>query len=285
MFESCPEVLKDVATQLYEASRMSLALQYFEIYRELGRHASEVDADSLVLQGQCFLALGDTSAAEECFLAAIEGDDQNIEGRVELAAMYETAHENEQAFVLVNEVMSLEAERTNQPGQGPLVPGASQPLLVPKKLPLLLPRPGQAVYSTANIIAKSERVRRALAPPRRRVRRLGGETKRQAFENELTKRMKEKFDCCQELKARVQQGDPEAQAQWMDAAKELTDDFRSFREYYPWDKYLRFLGYSQEHSSIPSTNSTVAAMAERLHQSKSPPYDPRFLPMTPASSL
>ncbi len=269
-FAGCPEVLRDVATQLYKTNRVALALRYFDIYRTLNRRVGEVDADSLVLQGRCLLALGDTSAAEECFLAAIEADELNIDGRLELAALYEKAHENEHAFVLVNEVLSLEAQQAHdsQPGgqgdydehQTPFAPDGGWQPPVPRPVPTARPR-HKAWDDSA---ARRERVRKALEPPKKRMRRLGGESKRLAFENEMTRRLREKFGFCQALKARVAQGgDKEAQAQWMEAAKELTDDFRSFREYYPWDKYVRFLGYHAPDLADPSNNSTVAAMAER----------------------
>lgn len=61
-------------------------------------------------------------------------------------------------------------------------------------------------------------------------------------------------------------GDPKSTAAWMMAAKILTDDFRSFKPFYPWDKYLKFLGYGnvatgQEGAAL---DSDVSAMADRL---------------------
>ncbi len=118
-----PHLLKEVGAELFASKRFELALQYLELYRNLNRAAAaelggyetqegaaaDDDAEALVLQGKCNLELHNHAAAEECFLAAIDADDENIDARFELAKMYETAQEKEQAYILVNEALSLEA--------------------------------------------------------------------------------------------------------------------------------------------------------------------------------
>jgi general transcription factor 3C polypeptide 3 (transcription factor C subunit 4) len=59
---------------------------------------------------------------------------------------------------------------------------------------------------------------------------------------------------------------------WMDAAKDLVDAFRSFKDFYPWDQYLNFLGYSslfeeREVKVYSHKRADLEAMAERLKQS------------------
>jgi general transcription factor 3C polypeptide 3 (transcription factor C subunit 4) len=50
------------------------------------------------------------------------------------------------------------------------------------------------------------------------------------------------------------------------AARDLTDDFRSFKKFYPLDKYIKFLGYSGGSRLEAETplDQDLTAMAERL---------------------
>jgi general transcription factor 3C polypeptide 3 (transcription factor C subunit 4) len=48
------------------------------------------------------------------------------------------------------------------------------------------------------------------------------------------------------LKEQIQHGRHDLITEWMAAAKDLVDEFRSFREFYPWDKYLKFLGVGND---------------------------------------
>lgn len=47
----------------------------------------------------------------------------------------------------------------------------------------------------------------------------------------------------QRLTKAMRAGDEEARLEWMDLAKELIAEFRRQKVFYPWDKYIRFLGY------------------------------------------
>ncbi|KAL3959064.1 hypothetical protein ACCO45_007226 [Purpureocillium lilacinum] len=81
----------------------------FLIY-ELGTELARYPATLLQL-GRCYLTLGEQPAAEECFLAAIDADEDSIEARVELANMYERAREDEEALILAAEAMALREAR------------------------------------------------------------------------------------------------------------------------------------------------------------------------------
>ncbi|OAA58477.1 sam domain containing protein [Niveomyces insectorum RCEF 264] len=397
-------LLKDVGFELFEVKRYELALQYLELYRALNRAAAaeehnfyeagaaasefaensaaarDDDAEALVLQGKCNLELHDHAAAEESFLAAIEADEENIAARFELAKMYETAHEKEQAFILVNEALSLEAAQQQRQKQQKKEMGAldeqgqGRP---PAAAAAAAERHGTATETagapagkrprghaasletaTYRVFLDSEgkvvrRRRKDRKRPVRRSTRGGGGTAEQkraqrrakanaggragvgseaeeddvegadsggdaigrpyrprrtlrgharrffaspaeqaAFEATTSSRLRARYQLCQDVKARADAGDPDAAAQWMDAAKELIDDFRSFREFYSWDKYVQFLGYNNflhdrtHGAEQPATaaaaaaagtgaqhSSDLTALAERLQQNLVPGGD------------
>jgi general transcription factor 3C polypeptide 3 (transcription factor C subunit 4) len=71
----------------------------------------------------------------------------------------------------------------------------------------------------------------------------------------------------------MRSGDAASTEAWMDAARDLTDDFRGFKTFYPLDKYIRFLGYSGDSRIAAETplDIDLTAMAERLSRGLSWP--------------
>lgn len=302
-FVDTPFVIKDLANQLFESRRVTTALEFYDLYRRL---TGEPDPEILVQQGKCYLEMEDQATAEECFIAAIEIDDDNIEARYELAQMYETAQEQEEAFLLVNEALKLEQEQrleedeNDDEGRDPMTTKARRKKHVRQKV--LKDRSK----------AKPKRAKRVY------VRRMANKAQREKYEDSVTNNFKEKYQRVLELREQVASGDKEAEAEWMAAAQDLVDDFRSFKEFYPWDKYLSFMGYGsffqenkkkkereqqeqqhqqhqqqeqqeqqeqqqqkqeEEHGQVDEEDmgpaqetSGLAAMAERLQQSKSTPF-------------
>ncbi|KAJ9154733.1 Transcription factor tau subunit sfc4 [Pleurostoma richardsiae] len=265
-FADTPFVIKDVATGLFESRHIPMSLSYCDLCSKV---LFEPDPEVLVTQGKCYLELGDESAAEDCFLSAIELDDHNVAARYQLAQLYERAQEKDEAFILINEAMELErqaeegAEDDAQTEGGQRAARPRKPRAPRPKRPRV-PRPPSA------------------RKPRTRVRRLGTAAKRREYEEAVTANFKEKYSLVRELRSRVASGDKNAMQQWMAAAKDLVDDFRSFREFYPWDKYLQFLGYGsffQENARQPHAKSDMAAMAERLQQNLAPEDSEGQLPL------
>lgn len=227
-FVDTPFVIKDLANQLFESRKVTTALEFYDLYRRL---TGEPDPEILVQQGKCYLEMEDQATAEECFIAAIEIDDDNIDARYELAQMYETAQEQEEAFLLVNEALKLEQEQRLEEGEDD--DGGKDTM--------------------ADKARKKRRVRqkvlrdKAKARPKRAkrvyVRRMANKQQREKYEESVTNNFKEKYQRVLELRRQMASGDKEAEAEWMAAAQDLVDDFRSFKEFYPWDKYLSFMGY------------------------------------------
>ncbi|KAH8909961.1 TPR-like protein, partial [Coniochaeta sp. PMI_546] len=275
-FRYFPDCLKDVGAELLLHEQPAVALDYFDLYRRIAAQNPEdvvVDADMLVNQGRCYLAMGDKVAAEECFIGALDEDEYHIDARFELAKLYEAESEKEgreEAFLLVNEALDLEARQS----------GDIDPALAgPKK---------RRNYQRARREPKpkKDRAPRAPRPPgekrKYRPRRLGGSAEKQRQEIERKNAMLEKYRAAMDLKPQVAAGDQEAMARWMSVAKDLVDDFRSSKQFFPWDKYVRFMGYNTILSTdaIPAKSSKLAAMAARLQQNLAPVegQDPAQLP-------
>ncbi|KAK0646475.1 hypothetical protein B0T16DRAFT_330624 [Cercophora newfieldiana] len=251
-FMDFPDCLKEIAGALLEREQVDEALRYVNFYKQIASTGGEVavDADILVIQGRCHMILGDKSAAEECFIAAIEDDQDHIEARVQLANMYEDEQEQEgreEAFLLVRQALNLELK-----GDGKRRRRANGPR-GPRK-----PR------------AKGDGQRRSKYVPRR----LLNAEKRRQQDLEMMAEAAKNFQLLEDAKEGFAAGDEQATAAWMKAAKDLIDDFRSYKDFYPWDKYVKYLGYGGDvvhgQAATPSRNMKLAAMAERLRQNLAP---------------
>ncbi|KAK3906653.1 hypothetical protein C8A05DRAFT_11619 [Staphylotrichum tortipilum] len=260
-FMDFPDCLKDIGVALLDRDRPDEAIRFLDLYRHIAATTGEItlDADFSVCQGRYHMARGEKAAAEECFIAAIEEDEDHIEARVQLANMYEgeeMQEGREEAFLLVREAMNLEARR----GDGGVVRRRGP--YGPRK-----PREGKP------------RPRRPRDPNRKSnyvPRRLINAEKRRQQELEMTAEAAKNFQRLQEVQDRALGGDEQAKDMWMQAAKQLVDDFRSYKQFYPWEKYIKFLGYAaatssvQGQAAVPARNMKLAAMEERLRQNLAP---------------
>lgn len=254
-----PFLIRDLAGQLFEHELIAEAQAYYQFLRSL---PDEPDALILLQLGRCHLLKGESSAAEECFLAAIEADVDNIDARVELANLYSTAHEDEEALILVNEAMTLQETQAALASGGA---GADRDKLkpLPSRRSYYLHRPKGA---SVRFKAKPSGV----IPTRYRPKRLVDPDMRRREEMERAQRLSTQYLTVQDLKAKIREGNEDLVPAWMAAAKELIDDFRSYRKFYSWDKYLKFLGRTnatlQQREAGQLSNLDV--IAERLSKGK-----------------
>ncbi|KAJ4855466.1 tetratricopeptide repeat domain-containing protein [Trichoderma breve] len=222
------------------------AIRYLELLRA---STEEADATLLVQLGRCYLATGQQSTAEECFHAAIDADEYNIDARIELANMYEKAREDEEALILAAEAMALKEAQ----GQPP----AAQPRAGPKQAK---PKPAQ----TARIL-----------PRRYRAKRFANPDKRRQDERSRAIKLSRQYELVRGLKQQIKSGSNDLIPVWMESCKELVDDFRSLKRFYTWDKYLHFLGKKEllEQFANEETNTELSQMLERLKRSLAPQPD------------
>jgi len=237
---------QEVADELREVGKAEEALLFYCPLQALPGFS-----DPLVHlhMGQCYLSINDHKHAEGCFQTVLQLDDSNIDARVHLAKLYEELGEHEQAFIYVNEVMTLQRD-----------PGSN------------LRKP---YHQTSDDAAEVD----SLVPPKperksyHRPKHLVDSTERTREEEIRAARLQELYTVTILQQDDMRAGNKDATSTWMDAARELIDDFRAFKQFYPWDKYVQFLGYSNTRRApqlkdITPLDSDLAAMADRISNSK-----------------
>jgi general transcription factor 3C polypeptide 3 (transcription factor C subunit 4) len=230
--------------------------QALVFYEPLLNVAEYLDAALLVQIGRCFLRTGKIDLAEQTFRDAVELDGDETEARMELAKIHENRHELHTAMNLVNEVMLL---RRDQHRRAPEKQSAAVDTEITKK-------PARSRVPRASRDAKESKEpkessigQRVKADKRLEILSKGEEliSHFQVFRNE---------------RDRMMAGDRQATTAWLSAAKALTDDFRGCKAFYPWDKYVTFMGYSGDsalHAATP-LDADLTGIAERLSKSLFP---------------
>jgi general transcription factor 3C polypeptide 3 (transcription factor C subunit 4) len=207
--------------------------------------------------GKCYLAQKLNTQAEEFFQLAIQLDENSIEARVQLAKMYEDLNEQEQAFIYVSEIMEIRRTRDSEQRQQSGVGGFGN---------------NNNFYIPTKIMRKKYYTPRRLVDP----------TERQKQESLRAERLQEQFTVMQLEQSGMRTGQEGPTLAWMEAAQDLIDDFRSFKTFYPWDKYVHFLGYpgaaqAQSQTGATPLDADLAAMADRLSHSIQPLSPPSII--------
>lgn len=363
-----PSLAFDLAEELRQNEYQTDAVKYYERLREL---PGGPDPTTLLQLGRCYLATGQESFAEECFLGAIEVDPDIIDARFELAYMYEKAKENEEALILAAEAMALRDARSyagmrsesysyhdtaadareyagmpqdtsaNQsarirsqrppdewPGLQPIMasgmdqqmadgqvpdhtsdyhtrsmPAPPKQYNISARQPILSAGatgvPSQTITYETSIpvdpalgtglqnryqtfvaekpssvaVPRSQDARlqrashseaRPSIPKRYRPKRLAGPAKRLRDEKDRALRLSHQYESVKHLKKQIEAGHSDLMATWMDASKELVDEFRSLKRFYSWDKYLNFLGSSSANRAVQQPETELSQLYQRL---------------------
>ncbi|ROT38863.1 TPR-like protein [Sodiomyces alkalinus F11] len=252
--EDFPGLIRDIADTLFDSGNVARALDYYELIRN---SIYGEDPDLLLRLGRCHLANFDTGAAEDCFLLTIQVDEKNIDARIELARIYEQAKEGEEALILITEAIALRGAGNGVRRSGK---SAAIPLAMPSNLDS--PEDGHAGQKAGS---------GAVVRPRYRPKRLVAPDQRRQEEHKRADELSRKYQDVRNLKREIRHGARHLVSSWMAAAKDLVDDFRSFRRFYTWDKYVKYLGAADD--MVLSTplqtrgghgNSELHELAERL---------------------
>lgn len=228
--------------------------------------SGEPDAAVLLQLGRCYLASGETPAAEDCFLSAIQVDPDSIEPRIELANMYEKAKEAEEALILAAEAMALRGARRgggdSHDSHGDLDYRARRR---PQARRRSAARGGDGSTSTRDAHAQ-----RPVVPRRYRPKRLGAPDQRRREEQAHAVKLSRQYETVRDLKQQIQNGRDDLMDTWLQSSQELVDDFRSLKQFYSWDKYLKFLrsksSFQEPAQGLPENE--LFQMYERLTRSK-----------------
>jgi general transcription factor 3C polypeptide 3 (transcription factor C subunit 4) len=244
-----------------------------------------LDSAALLAAGRCYLDAGDKRQAEECFSAAIDADESNdeasIDARYELAKMYEAAREEQEAYILVNEALRLQQDHDESEyeydeddmdedlgsdddtrNRARKKQSRNSRAARPAK-----PRAPRTLKSKSSNTGKDGREGRRPRPRRKvfgRTEEASLEEKRRAEE------LAAAWRTIHSTRSATNGNDnPTAPSDaFMQAAKELIDDFRSCKGFYSWEKYLTHLGIDEDKQVFVSRNRNLIEMKERLSHSK-----------------
>ncbi|OTA60334.1 TPR-like protein [Hypoxylon sp. EC38] len=293
-----PHLLLEAASALYEAGHLPMALRFYEPLRE----PDLLDTESLVRLGRCYLHAGDKRQAEECFTAAIEQDESSnseacIDARYELAKMYEAARAEREAYILVNEAIKLQEAREqareeeedqqdigedndeDQEGDddtklpaNPLGLGAGRDTVAMPKQAKRQPKPKAEKAKPKPKEPKQRKPKVPKTPALRRPKLFARTEELQLEEKRRAADLAEAWHIVRESRA---SSDPDATGPseaFMTAARKLVDDFRSYKDFYGWDKFLAHLGIHQAREKIEARkgSANLIAMAQRLSHNLNP---------------
>ncbi|KAK8091955.1 RNA polymerase III transcription factor tfiiic [Apiospora hydei] len=281
--EQYSDIFAEIAGALYEHQHFPRALRFYDPLRH---QEGYLDAAQLYQVGKCYLEAGNKRDAEDYFAAALDAEESTIDTRIsaryELAKMYEEARQGEEAYILVNEAMELERDRDENllygDGDGAYRP--RRPLKAKRKP--AGPRKPRVKGEKASRPSGPRRPREPKEPRtgpkgpyKRRVRIFALNEDREREENARSAHLATKWEIVRAGNHQTEELSGGPGEEWMAAAKELIEDFCSFKAFFPWERYLVNIGLKQDKAGLSSTNPTLLKMAQRLKDSQSLP-EPSF---------
>lgn len=249
----------DIASELWKTDQPEFAAKYLELLREV---LGEQDASILLLLGRCYLACGQQSSAEECFLDSIQVDPYNIDARIELANMYEKASEGEEALILAAEALALRGAQGLPDNESASRERFSRPRAA---------RRPRRIRDENDETPRRRTTSGPVVPRRYRPKRLGAVAERHQDEKAHAHKLSQQYERVRDLRALIKEGRQDLMEDWMQSSRELVDDFRSLKQFYSWDKYLQLLGSKKSFQQLApdQPGSALFQMYERLTRSKS----------------
>ncbi|KAH0559240.1 hypothetical protein GP486_004247 [Trichoglossum hirsutum] len=208
-----PDLFREAAEALNEAGFYKDALRFYEPLVNLDDYP---DLEFYFRLAGCYRSAGHSKEAEECYQTIVANDEENIDARVSLAKLYEDLNMPEQAYAYVNEIILLRRQDKGTPTKRADHQG------------------GGDWFAPAR---RASRIKRTGPPLATREQRRENERIR----DENVRALYKKF---QYLHPRARAGEEQILAEWMECSSDLIDDFRNSRVFYPYDKHMKFLGYS-----------------------------------------
>lgn len=240
------DLFREAADSLLEAGFHQQALAFYNPLLSLQDQSDPL----LYLQvGKSYLHENLNTQAEECFQKVIHLDDSNIEARIQLAKLYEDLDEQEQAFIYISEIMKIRRARDWKQQSRPK---------------------GEDSATDGDIFLPANTRRKSYYKPRRFI----DPAERHREENARAEHLLGQYTVMRSEQSGMRAGLKGPTLAWMAAAQDLIEDFRGFKTFYPWDKYVRFLGYTaqaQTQTGATPLDIDLAAMADRLSSSISCP--------------
>lgn len=184
----------------------------------------------------CYRAIGLSTEAVDCYAAVNNSDETSTDTQLQMAKIHEE-------LIISN--------RTGANGKGLVIEDVLKPkrpgkVVIPKRL---------SMTSASDSAPFSMIVSRLARRPIKDI----------ALEKSVREQTKTEDACTlllqmQKIKETAQNGDLGHKFQWMLAAKTLIQDFQSERLFFPFDKYVRFYGYSKEARKKALNSKAVQAL-------------------------
>ena len=186
----------------------------------------------------CYRALGLSTEAIEIYEAAFNSDETSLVSQLQMAKLHEELSICDRAG----------ANRNGQDFDDALKPSRHGKIVIPKRLNMAN-APDSGPFSMI--------VPRLARRPIKNItleKSMREQAKAEDAHNLLLQ--------MQKIKDTAQNGDLGHKFQWMLAAKSLIQDFQSERLFFPFDKYVRFYGYSKEARKKALNTKAVQALQE-----------------------
>ena len=221
-----PDLFREAADALRLKCYYHESLSYYEPLQYVQGYT---DAAYFADMAACYRAIGMKAEAKDCYQAIVDHDDCNVEAKLHLVRLYEELGMPDQAGAHVRDVLSVTSRNWKRSGNvGALKQTATMSAL------------GSSSYTSTMLMP---------CPPRQvlRPRAIEKEVREQAHtENVFALHLR-----LQELIEKARNGDMEFKIRWKAIAKSLIQDFKSNRAFYPYDKNVKFLGYSKQARTGP----------------------------------
>lgn len=233
-----PDLFRDVADALCEQKRFSEALRFFEPVQQVSAHT---DASYFSGMASCYRALGLCSEAEDCYREILRNDDSNLDIRIQLVKMFEDAGMPDRGFPYTTEIAKI-----------------SRKEMKPRKKAKATAM-GPPIESSPDVPTASNSfgVTSMLEPPPAPKPAKKSASDRRIQEMEEYGDLQVLFVEMQILREKIRGSDQSIELEWMRNAKTLIEDFRKRRVFFPFDKHVKFFGYTPE-ARMKSTRSKAS---------------------------
>jgi general transcription factor 3C polypeptide 3 (transcription factor C subunit 4) len=265
-------VCSEVAETLCAVGKFTMAL---ELFKTLKLAPENCTATMYTQMGTCYLDQDEDIAAEECFQHAADLDKDNTEARGHLANLFRKQGKQKQALDMANHVVQLiQIQTSSRPKRkyeklnwGPSAARNSTPF-VRNLLPLQPKPPNGETREQTPVMTMGKIVAQPMAKPI-----LTPEDKL-LVEAQTSKALATQYLILGRERENMRAGLFAGSRLWVKAARSLTNDFRSFKAFYPQNKSKKFSGYSATDIRQASTplREDMRALASQLSQGKSCPY-------------
>jgi general transcription factor 3C polypeptide 3 (transcription factor C subunit 4) len=225
-----PDLFREVADALRSHALFDKALEFYEPLQQILDYN---DSSYFSDMAFCYRERGLDSKAIDCYRAALVNDSKNLDARRQLALLC-------QNLCVPNiapwESVDVVSSRSSVGQQSKKITTIGQL------------REGSPMKQRSSF---------TMITPRQPLRSI----KHATSEKTLREKAKDKdsyalYLCMHTLVEQVRLGDVDSRSQWMAAAKQLIENFRTQRVFYPCEKYMRFYGYTKEARKL-SLNSKL----------------------------